>query len=582
MTTDPGERPGYVRVRFRWPDEYRATLGRTLPLVLRAGEVERVVAPGEPADLPAGRVTAVAVVPGAAPLTAELAPADHGLLEVPFPASAVLRATIADPALGDPALGEERIGDARGSIAFGVTHWSGATSPLPEDDRLRVSRDRGLLRIAGRQDTSAPVRLVLAGHSTPTREIAVPRVALDEPAVVHIAFDRPWGARPALTPADDASRLLLAYLDAGEYRLAGAMARAMARAIADRDPVRWASPSFAQLLIGYAHALDGDAGALAGWCRRTQAARFLGTDGLILEAHSAWLLHRPRQAAKLLVRAEAARPVMTLGLGVAVRLAFHLAADPDSAQVDFGRVEDEGKALARLVTSYSRLSAETDPLAATVTTPTSQWRPVSLVGRRWRQRAAWAITYALIRSRIAATFIRSRLDHTVKRPQGITTVLVSLRQRAKQAQDHPGETVKWTRNNLVWLLAVPVTLGWLGVLAATIYYAPSHSTTWERVLAALWGLQALVFTLVGAGITLAITGRNSRELAQRAEESERRARAAEDQAMKGRALAATLQAEAVPPGAPDSPAGHSLLSRALFGDMIGHEAQAPDGESAKA
>ena len=198
------------------------------------------------------------------------------------------------------------------------------------------------------------------------------------------------------------------------------MARALARAIADRDPVRWASPSFAQLLIGYACALSGDAGALAGWCRRTQAARFLGADGLILEAQSAWLLGQPRQATDLLVRAEAARPVMALGLGVAVRLAFRLAADPDSARVDFGRLKHGGEALARLVTSYSKVSAETDPLAATVTRPTSQRRPVSLEGRRWRQRAAWAIAYA---------FIRSGLDNTLKQPRGISTVPVSVQKR---------------------------------------------------------------------------------------------------------------------------------------------------------
>jgi hypothetical protein len=563
IPADSGERPDPVRIRFRWPDENQATVGRTLPLVLRAGRVDVVVAPGESADLPAGRVMAVAAVPEGAPLTAVLAPADHGLLEVPFPASDVVRA-----AFEDSATEEERTRVARSSLAFDVTRWSGATAPLPEDDRLRISRKSGLLRIGGRQETSAPLRLVLAGSGTPTHVIAIPRVALDESAVVHIGLDRPWGARPALTPSDDTSRLLLAYLDVGEYRLAVAMARALARAIADRNPIRWASPSFAQLLIGYAYALGRDAEALAAWCRRTQAARFLGTDGLILAAQSAWLLGRPREATDLLARAETTQPVMALGLGVAVRLAFHLAAQPD-ALVDFGRTEHEGERLARLVTSYSRLSSATDPLAATVTTPASQRRPVSLEGGGWRQRAAWAITYA---------FVRPRLAHTLKRPRGIATVLVSLQERAKQAQHHRGGTVRWTRNYFVWLLAVPAILGWLGVLAATIYYAPSHSTAWEHLLAPLWGLQAVVFTLVGAGVTLVIVGRNSRELAQRAEDSERRARAVEDQAMRGRALAATLQAEALPPGAPDSPAGHSLLSLSLFGDMIGRDVGARDAQ----
>jgi len=565
IPADQAARPDSVRIRFRWPDEHQATLGRTLPLVLRAGGAELVVAPGEQADLPDGRVLAAAVVPGGAPLTAELAPADHGLLEVPFPTSDVVRA-----AFGDQAAAAERSRDARASLAFDVTRWSGAIAPLPEDDRLRISGNTGLLRIGGRQETSAPVRLELAGSGTPTRVIAVPRVALDESAVVHVGFGRPWGARPALMPSDDASRLLLGYLDDGEYRLAGAMARALARAVADRDPIRWASPSFAQLLIGYAHALNEDAGALAGWCRRTQADRFLGTDGLILAAQSAWLRGRPRQATDLLVLAGAAPPVMSLGLEVAVRLAFRLAADPDSARVDFGRLEHQGEALARLVTSYSKVSSAADPLAATVTRPTSKRRPVSLEGRRWRQRAAWAVAYA---------YIRRRLAHTVKQARGITTVLVSLQQQAKQARDHQGGTVKWTRNYLVWLLAVPAAVAWLGVLVATIVYAPSHSTTWARLLGALWGLEAVVFTLVGAGVALVIAGRNSRELALRAEESEHRARAAEDQAMKGRALAAALQAETVPPGALDSPAGHSLLSWALFGDMTGRDKPAPDEES---
>jgi hypothetical protein len=265
---------------------------------------------------------------------------------------------------------------------------------------------------------------------------------------------------------------------------------------------------------------------------------------------------------------------MALGLEVAVRLAFHLAAEPRSAQVDFGRIEQEGQRLARLVTSYIRLAAATDPVADTVTTPTSERRPVSLEGRSWRQRAAWAIAYQLT---------RRRLGHTVKQSKGIMSVFVPLQKRAKQALDHRGGTVRRKWDNLLWLLAVPVILAWLGVLAAAVYFASSEqSIAWERLLPVLLVVQAGVFTLLGAGIALVALERRSAELAERVYDSQRRVRLAEEEAMKGRALAAALQAEASSAAASDSPAGrHALLSQALFGEMIGHDMpprDAPDSD----
>jgi hypothetical protein len=583
---DSGRPKPPVPIRYSWPDRRENALGRTLPLLLSVGRFQLMVAPGELAVPPDGPVMAAAVLPGAAPLVAELRSAgDHKLeVEVPFSTSDVIQAAFEDSTRKQIGL---RI--ARDSVAFDVTRWTDRTAPIPEDDKLRISREGERLSIGGQDETSGPLRFKIAGNTIPTRVIAVPRVGPDESAVINLGVDHPWGARPALMPSDDASRLLLSYLNIGEHHLAAVMARALASVRAERDPIQWASPSFAQLLIGYAYALDDDAEALAGWCRRTQAARFLGIDGLILNAKSAWQQGQPSRAAELLATAETDLPVMTIGLEVAVKLAFQIAAEPSSAQVDFGHIEYDGERLdgerlARLVTSYSTLSSAADPAANTVTTPTSQRRPVSLEGRSWWQRTTWAIVYRLT---------RFGLTHKLKKSSSITTV--SLPRRAKQTPDrqggivsvNPTDTTMGTEaglasdtrmrteaglvSGLLRVLIGSVVLAWLVVLAATVYSALFRSDgSWERLLIPLGALQAVVFALVGAGVTLLAVNGRSREFEMRAQSSERRAYAAEEQAMQGRALAAALQAAAAVPNAPDQPASFAAqLSENLLGNMIG-------------
>jgi len=82
----------------------------------------------------------------------------------------------------------------------------------------------------------------------------------------------------------------------------------------------------------------------------------------------------------------------------------------------------------------------------------------------------------------------------------------------------------------------------------------------------LFIVQPGVFVVLGVATTMAVVGRRTHELSRQVQASEELARAREEEAMKGRALAAALQAESAGNGPPSH---HARMSRALFGDLIG-------------
>ena len=391
-----GQGRDLARVAFRWSDEPQTFLARSVPFRVKAGPRQVVVAPSEPVEVPRGPVVVMAVVPAGRPFRFELTASGDGVLEIPQSAEAVSQRAFEEQALTDTGAGKTAV---TGPLAFNATRWSQALIPLPESNDLRFERGGDLVRISSEGSPSAPARLVMASPTTPARVMAVPLVAPDESAVINLATRRSWGSRPSLVPHEVPPRLLLAYLSVGEYDIAGAMARALARALGEARTIRWAEPSFSQLIFGYAHALNGERLALAAWCRRTDAARFLGTDGVILAAESAWRRRDRDEATKLLVDvASMAPPVMSFGLEIGVSLALRLGASGGGGRIDFGRLGQRGEELARLATEYSRISTRSDPQSATITTPQSARTPVSLAGRNWRRRAAWRLTYLLTRA----------------------------------------------------------------------------------------------------------------------------------------------------------------------------------------
>lgn len=534
--------PNEIPVRFAWPDE-QALLARVLPVILRADGFERVVAPGEPVLLPSTPVTAVAVVPEGVPLVAELDRGEGGLLVLPFPTNEVVAAVV------------HREDAQRGTVAFGLDVWSSDPPSPTETGELAVDLRGNELRLAswpGEDRVSVAARLELAARTTPTRSVAVPLLGPIETAVVDLKAERPFGDRPALVPSDPRTRLLLAYLGSGQHQIARALAARLATVLGEQRPIAWSEPSFAQLLVGYSLAAAEDRPALAAWCRRTRAHRLLGVDGIVLAATAAWQERKPHNAARLLLRAEhAGTPVMSMGIELAVRLAYRLLAH-----------KFEPEELDRLVTKYSRLSTRSDPLAETITTPTSTRRPVSLQGRGWLARLRWVPAY------LAA---RHRLPHAARSAAEAVHVALqpfTARDIHRSSTLHRGVNMNPRPLHSLTLVLIAA---WFTVIAAMIAVAISGIGKWEQLLVPLGILGPAVFTLLGVAISNApreLWKERENELLTRVAQSEKRMREVEEEAMKGRALAAALQAELHPEASIDV-YRHAQLSRSLFTDLLG-------------
>jgi hypothetical protein len=122
-------------------------------------------------------------------------------------------------------------------------------------------------------------------------------------------------------------------------------------------------------------------------------------------------------------------------------------------------------------------------------------------------------------------------------------------------------------------LAFVLVVAWLVVVAAVVAVAVSGKGNWEQLIAPFGILEAAVFTLLGVAIS-GPRGEDQRsqefDLQARIDKAENRARKVEEEAMKGRALAAALQAESGPEANSDV-VRHARFSRSLFGDLVGGE-----------
>ncbi|MFV8165254.1 hypothetical protein ACNQVK_24715 [Mycobacterium sp. 134] len=242
-------------------------------------------------------------------------------------------------------------------LSINAEPWIQPVFPPPRSHGMVVRGGRDEIKLAARGGSSASWSVELIGPRTPRRLLVVPPM----PAGDHyrLLWYRPGELvpRPRIEPTDGGGQLLMGYLLNGQYALAAAAARTLERVRGDADPMTWVAPSYTQLLIGYAYALGRDCARLTSWCRRTAAATELGSDGLVLAAEAAWQREEPTLTRELLASAaDLPPPTITLGGELALDRATSLS-------LELGRpaVSDRHEARAQTNVAHSSHEAMMPP-----------------------------------------------------------------------------------------------------------------------------------------------------------------------------------------------------------------------------
>ncbi|MFF4503688.1 hypothetical protein [Streptomyces sp. NPDC001401] len=141
-------------------------------------------------------------------------------------------------------------------------------------------------------------------------------------------------------------------------------------------------------------------------------------------------------------------------------------------------------------------------------------------------------------------------------------------------------------------VAVAAVVAWLAFSAVLLVVANSSSdTTWTRMAWVFGSVQAIAFSAAGALFGTSVQAGRVAHAESRAQAATQKAEQHAEDASKGRAMAAILQAEMPPdtaredgpssqlPTAPETDDDavletkrrHARLSRALYGDLLGRE-----------
>lgn len=565
MTTATSGRRKTGTVTLRWaePDGPTRMLA-FVPARFIAEGFDVIVAAGETIRVPAGPVFIVVKAPGFQDLTRRIEVASGEASTV------VLRPTELTPDQPPPAAARRRTAATAKPgrrVAVDVAAWTAdAPTPLRTATDIRLRADRDSLLVSRQTGVTLPLRLEVAGRATPKRLLAVPYVS--ESDTSRVVWHQEGGAvaRPRVEPDDPGGQLLMAYLQAGEYGLAAAAARTVQRDRGEASWTDWAAPSYTQLLIGYAYALGRDRARLAAWCRRTLAERTLNTDGLVLAAEAAWQASDRRRSRCLLAAAAGlAPPTLTYGAEIGLRLASLLAASRSSRLIQFDATGESAEELLRVTNDWLRLLTRADAHAATVSLPQTHTSSPDVSGASWLVRARWFVRYVLT----------SRLyDHTLRFGSGQQAHHTVEEDRTVSRSFHSPQSSKPQRTSRWWFgpisSLVLAYLVWVVVIGWVVVRASADSVEWTRLAFALSGVQAIVFAAAGGLFALSAYRERIMEAERRAFAAEEAASRYYDQAMKGRALAAALQAEV--PRSPDEKTlvvRHQRLALSLFGDLIG-------------
>jgi hypothetical protein len=596
------------------------TLLQVSPIdVVSAGESILVV-PGESFDLPPGGSVSMTVeLPRLKTFRAESPVPDGDKAILSLDTDGVLeeladrgvlteesRALVPRTSRGDLPHRRYEITSVTVDVARGLRRLAPAAASRVARVAALASADSGVA-VSGGLPVSLSAKV--ASRKTPPRYMMLPFVgpAANECRVVPVT---PVGAatRLRVEPADPAATLLMDFLLAGKFAQASAAARAIERHRAGADMLDWARPSYCQLLIGYAYALGDDVERLEHWCRRTDAAGSLGTDGLVLAAEAAFQRLDLSGACRTIVRvAQAPPPLLLHGADIGLRIAGLLLADIEQPS---GYAKDpiapQAAGLHEVRSRFTRLLFVADAASSPLSIPTATDPKAALAVSRFRYTVrrilSWLISGWRQRYSVVSDHRKQKRRYVVGESMTVTNAADPA--ASGQANDAAkttagtaggatagaGSSTSMKLSGPALWMAIVAVAAWLGFSIFLVAKAGTSDTEWARIAWVFGSIQAIAAAAAGALFGTAVQQQNVSNAQQQATTAKQDADQQRDAATKGRALAAAMQAEspAQPAGAGDGPkamgpggapgagaeaAGalaerHAQLSRALFGPLI--------------
>lgn len=561
-----------ARVTARWQDDGESLLSECLPVRLWRSSTAELVTPGQEVEIPVGEAVVTATFPPHVCEEYRVIVTGDGNMVIPDRTERLVHLA------HDATSGEPHEGWLRKSVALRGEAWAPSVHSESGAPTVEVAREGRMLTLSSRTAGWAPLALRLAGRSLPASTLAVPIIGQDERIRVDLASTRPWGSRPGLSTDEPSSELLSSYLLAGDYEAAAAMAARLAWLRGNADLMSWVEPSFSQLLIGYALQRGGSDRAFIAWDRRARGDLNLGPDGLLLAAEAAERRHSRSESLGFMKEAAASPgPATVFGVTLGLQLVFDFS-DTDG-RASLAGIREGRDELTELAARYLRLSAECDPGSATLAKPELR-APVSLDNASWMRRLRWSLRYFI-----------TRWDYTLRLRSSDIAILLPVGQprRSARAVNHrkevempepaatkrPSEIESNAQHLLPASLRLPliaVLVLWFGLIGAMVALPLLSSRDyWLPILIPFFVVHTVFSLLLGAGLTWATAVGRLRDAEERAGRAEQRAAARDSDAMRGRALAVSLQAADVAAQADepqDSASYPARVSKALFGELL--------------
>jgi hypothetical protein len=509
---------------------------RSLPAHVSMSQDSAIVAPGAVLECPSGTLTFSLDIP------------DYGSLarRVEILHGELIVLEISETDLDPGAMHEVATGVGSGASIDII----GRKVPIAATDMelsvFAISPGHGRIVVKNLSTTStaSAAELVLTTPTMPRRSISLP---LLPPGEAHlIEWHETFGItrRAYVLPVDEDGRLLARFLNDRRYRYSSAAARQLERVGGELDPLSWVRPSYRQLLVGYSYALSQD------------TERLDCTDGIVLAAESERHSNGLVAAASTLSEAVGCDPPSLIyGGDLALDIATRVVSSSSEGSDAYDRLSSFTPAMKSVLNNWLPIMVKADSTSATLSVPETGSRVVDLSAAPLHRRLAWLLRYLVT---------RWRYDVRI----GAKSMEAGGKTRIVEVAVATGDRKPIWRTLLAGDPSLAV-LYWLGVLLVgllLIIRSESNSTaTWILVGA----LQAGAFIVLGYTLGSSSYRSRAKSAESRALKAEDLAEKFRDDAMRGRALAAALQVEALDADEPEPQViRHAQLSRGLLGEMV--------------